>query len=83
MTISATEGVPSASPLVADGKGDEGEPRAVLALLDTDVYRDPRWCEHCESLEEFVEFAECGIGRGGFCRRCGKERVIRFSRAVA
>jgi hypothetical protein len=83
MQDSAAEGVPSASPLVADGKGEGGEPRAVLALLDSDVYRDPRWCANCGGKQTFVEVFETDFGRVGVCLGCGEEKVIQFSRTVA
>jgi hypothetical protein len=76
-----TESVPSASPLVADGKG-EGGAQKVLALLDTDVYRDMRQCINCGGPEVFVEVFECEAGRVGVCLGCGEERIIPFSRAV-
>jgi hypothetical protein len=62
--------------------GDEGEP-GILAALDTDVYRDMRWCSRCAGEQIFVEVFECDAGRVGVCLGCGEEKLIPFTRAVA
>lgn len=81
MQDSAAEGVPSASPLVADGKGEGGN-RAVLALLDTRV-EFMQFCPVCDCEQQFVAGWECALGLIGCCLGCGEEKLISFSRTVA
>ena len=51
-----------------------------VAVLDSDVCRDMRWCAQREEYQEFREFLEGGCGRVGVCLGCGEERIIFFSR---
>jgi hypothetical protein len=50
------------------------------AVLDSDKYRDMRWCANCAGEQVFVEVFEFESGRVGVCLGCGQERVIPFSR---
>jgi hypothetical protein len=60
-------------------EGEEGS-LAALGLLDTDVYRDMRWCARCAGPQVFVEVYECEAGRVGFCFGCAEERLVPYSR---
>jgi len=51
-----------------------------LAALDSDVYRDMRWCANCGGSQIFVPVYEFEGGRVGFCFGCGDERIAPFSR---
>lgn len=51
-----------------------------FAVLDSDVYRDPRWCANCAGPQTFVEIYEFEGGRVGFCMGCGEERIALFTR---
>ena len=61
------------------GQEDGGAPTGV-AVLDSDVYRDMRWCVNCAGEQIFVEVYEFEGGRLGVCLGCGDERVVLFSR---
>ena len=51
-----------------------------VAVLDSDVCRDMRWCPGCGGEQIFVEVYEFDAGRVGVCLGCGEERVISFTR---
>ena len=51
--------------------------------LDSEIYRDMRWCPNCAGQPVFVEIFEFESGRMGGCLGCGEERVVRFTRMVA
>jgi len=51
-----------------------------VTVLDSDIYRDKRWCANCGGEQAFVEVYEFEGGRVGFCWGCGEERVVPFSR---
>ena len=74
-----TERFPKNPESVGIGDGDGTLGRGV-AVLDSRVYRDMRWCMKCEALEEFVECYECDEGRVGVCLGCGDERIALFTR---
>jgi hypothetical protein len=80
MTLPANN--PLHSRLVGAGGSTAGEdyPFAALGLLDTDVYRDMRWCSRCAGPQVFVEVYECEAGRVGFCFGCAEERLVPYSR---
>ena len=54
-----------------------------LRELDSEIYRDMRWCPNCAGEKVFVEVYEFESGRVGVCLGCGEERVVRFTRMVA
>jgi hypothetical protein len=58
----------------------EGGDALHIAVLDSDVCRDMRWCVNCAGEQIFVEVYEFDGGRVGCCLGCGDERVIRFTR---
>jgi hypothetical protein len=60
--------------------GNEGGEERGFAVLDSDVFRDQRWCANCYRLETFVEVYEFEGGRLGYCLGCGEERVVPFTR---
>jgi hypothetical protein len=53
-----------------------------IAVLDSDRYRDMRWCANCGGEQVFVPVYEFEGGRVGVCLGCGDERVARFSRVT-
>jgi hypothetical protein len=76
-----TASLSNPTPVGPESGGDAG--RETPAALDSDVYRDMRWCIDCGGEQVFVEVFEFEGGRVGVCLGCGSERVIRFSRMVA
>lgn len=66
------------------GAQENGDPRIPkthgIAVLDSFIHRDSRWCVRCGGPQLFVEVYECEAGRVGVCFGCGEERVIPFSR---
>lgn len=54
-----------------------------IAVLDSDKYRDMRWCANCAGEQVFVEVYEFEGGRVGVCLGCGEERVVLFTRVSA
>ena len=62
------------------GEEEDGCAPTGVAVLDSDVYRDMRWCVNCGGPQEFVEYYEFHGGRVGCCLGCGDERVVLFSR---
>jgi hypothetical protein len=82
--------LPTEIPRFPVGREDGGEGEtavatapAVLEALDSEIYRDMRWCANCGGERIFVEVYEFEAGRVGVCLGCGDERVVRFSREVA
>ena len=61
----------------------EDSQQASLRELDSEIYRDMRWCPNCAGEKVFVEVYEFESGRVGVCLGCGEERVVRFTRMVA
>jgi hypothetical protein len=51
-----------------------------MAVLNSDICRDMRWCVNCGGERIFVEVYEFDGGRLGCCLGCGEERVAPFSR---
>ena len=70
-----TEVPPCSVGLREDGCAPTG-----VAVLDSDVCRDMRWCANCAGEQIFVEVYEFEGGRLGVCLGCGDERVVPFSR---
>jgi hypothetical protein len=58
-----------------------GEPE--LVALDTDVYRDMRWCPNCGGQRVFLEVYEFENGRAGICLGCGEPRIAPFTRTTS
>ena len=79
--------IPNSAGLGDGAAGGEGIAHAVpevsLRELDSEIYRDMRWCPNCAGEKVFVEVFEFESGRMGVCLGCGEERVVRFSRMVA
>jgi hypothetical protein len=63
--------------------GPEGGDCGTLAVLDSSVCRDMRWCAKCGGEQVFVEVYEFADGRVGVCLGCGDERIERFTRTTA
>jgi hypothetical protein len=55
---------------------------ASFVALDTDVYRDMRWCSNCGGQRIFLEVFEFEAGRVGVCLGCGEERIALFTRTT-
>ncbi len=53
-----------------------------LAVLDSSVYQDARWCVNCGGEQTFVEVYEFEAGRVGVCLGCGEEKFQAFTRTV-
>jgi hypothetical protein len=51
-----------------------------VAVLDSSVCQDMRWCVNCGGEQVFVEVYEFEGGRMGVCLGCGDERIAPFSR---
>lgn len=68
--------------LKSAGIESNGEVGGGFAVLDSDVYRESRWCANCAGDVLFVEVFETDFGRGGFCMGCGEEKFVAFSRAT-
>jgi hypothetical protein len=62
---------------VTNGRSDLG-----LAPLDSQIYREHRFCSICDAEEEFRTVLEFVGGRIGVCMGCGDEKVIPFSRVT-
>jgi hypothetical protein len=60
--------------------GEAGAPGIVA--LDTDIYRDMRWCSNCGGQRVFLEVFEFEGGRVGICLGCGEERIALFTRTT-
>lgn len=69
----------TASPPCSVG-AEGGCARPGMAVLDSDICRDMRWCVNCAGEQIFVEVYEFEGGRLGVCLGCGDERVMLFSR---
>jgi|HubBroStandDraft_6_1064221.scaffolds.fasta_scaffold00550_26 hypothetical protein len=54
-----------------------------VAVLDSDIYRDMRWCANCGAFQEFLEPIEFRNGRLRCCQKCGDEYVPPFTRTIA
>ncbi len=76
----ATPTLPGSVGLGSGGEGDGRCAPAALEVLDSDIYRDMRWCSNCGGEQVFVEVYEFESGRMGVCWGCGEERVIPFTR---
>jgi hypothetical protein len=63
-------------------EGGEGLIREDLAVLDSAIYRDMRWCAHCGGQAIFVEVYEFSGGRVGVCLGCGEEKIALFTRTT-
>lgn len=72
-----TEAIASSPHSVGNGGGEETHG---FAVLDSDVYREMRWCVNCGGEQVFVEVYEFEAGRVGFCLGCGEEKIVGFSR---
>jgi len=70
----------NSSPLRSVGKEEEDGSHYGIAVLDSDKYRDMRWCVNCGGEQVFVEVYEFELGRVGVCLGCGEERVVLFTR---
>lgn len=53
-----------------------------FVALDTDIYRDMRWCSNCGGQRIFLEVFEFDAGRVGVCLGCGEERIALFTRTT-
>jgi hypothetical protein len=53
-----------------------------FTVLDSEIFRDPRWCANCGGTQTFVEVYEFESGRVGFCLGCGEEKTRWFTRTV-
>ena len=80
MTLLA-ERFPTAHPQSASLEGSD-RAGCLVAPLDSQIYREMRWCGVCEAEEEFRTVFEFCCGRVGVCLGCGDERVVPFSRAT-
>jgi hypothetical protein len=54
-----------------------------VAVLDSRVYRDMRWCPNCGGEQMFLPVYEFEGGRVGVCFGCGDEKVAAFTRTTA
>jgi|HubBroStandDraft_2_1064218.scaffolds.fasta_scaffold161375_2 hypothetical protein len=61
-------------------RGRDGDVPTDIAVLNSDICRDPRWCPNCGGEQTFVAVYEFHEGRFGFCLGCGDERLVPFSR---
>jgi hypothetical protein len=68
--------------LTADSASKEDGAPGGISVLDSDVYRDMRWCSKCGGEQIFVMVYEFASGRVGCCLGCGDERVELFTRTV-
>ena len=77
-----------ASTTVALDGGDEGAlhiPAAVsdpFVALNSQVFRDWRWCSNCGGQKVFIDVYEIEGFRLGACQGCGEEKFIPFTRSV-
>ena len=62
------------------GGEDGGVFRGSVAVLDSSIYRDMRWCVGCAGEQVFLEVYEFSGGRVGVCLGCGEEKLIPFTR---
>jgi len=52
-----------------------------VAVLNSEIHRDMRWCANCGGPQMFVEVYDIAeVGRVGFCFGCGEEKVVAFTR---
>jgi hypothetical protein len=56
--------------------------RPPLSTLDSDVYRDMRWCSNCGGEQIFLELFEFAEGRVGVCLGCEQKKVVLFTRTT-
>ena len=80
-----TERFPQEATQSVGGCGDGGccLGGETVAVLDSSVYQDMRWCVNCGGPQVFVVVYEFEGGRLGVCLGCGDERVAPFSRTTA
>lgn len=80
-----TERFPQSSSQSVGGCGD-GEPLdsggRTVAVLDSQLYQDMRWCPNCGGAQIFVVVYEFEGGRVGVCLGCGDERIAAFTRTT-
>ena len=74
---SLTERFPAAQP---QSVSPEGSATAGIAPLDSNIYRDMRWCARCAGEQLFIEVFACDAGRLGVCMGCGEEKFVGWSR---
>lgn len=53
-----------------------------VAVLDSQLYQDMRWCPNCGGAQIFVVVYEFEGGRVGVCLGCGDERIAAFTRTT-
>jgi hypothetical protein len=70
----------SAPPWSVSTRGQDGDAPTGIAVLNSDICRNMRWCPNCGGEQIFVEVYEFHGGRVGFCFGCGEERVAPFTR---
>jgi hypothetical protein len=65
------------------GRTDEdGDVGRGIAVLDSLLFQDMRWCPNCGGEQIFVPVYEFAGGRVGFCFGCGDERIAGFTRVT-
>jgi hypothetical protein len=66
--------IESAPSSIGTGGGAE---RSDLAVLETPLVEDMRWCADCGGERLFVEVFRCDAGRVGYCAGCEKRTTSR------
>jgi hypothetical protein len=80
--MSPTEQPPLKRESVGSREGETFVPGEGLAVLDSSVYQDMRWCPNCGGRQIFVVVYEFEGGRVGVCLGCGDERIAGFTRTT-
>jgi NADH pyrophosphatase NudC (nudix superfamily) len=71
------------SPGISAGSGGSEALGGGLAVLDSAIYRDERWCPNCGGPRVMIEIFETDYGRMRCCQGCGDERFVRLDRTIA
>lgn len=56
-------------------RGDSRGSSQAVAALDSFIYRDMRWCDVCEQMEEVRDLLEFADRRVSVCMGCGTVRT--------
>jgi hypothetical protein len=58
----------------------DGQYPGGMAVLDSEIYRDMRWCANCGGRRVMIDVFEFEGGRMEACQGCGEEKV-RYTRS--